>query len=353
MRILFLCTDSYGGHGGIALYNRDLAGALSLVPGCEEVVVVPRIIVREPEPRPARVTFVADAARGKVAYLRAARRALRQNFDLVICGHTNLLPLTYGGPRPLLMAYGIEAWKPLRDPLSNRMLRDLRGLIAISRITCERFMSWSAFDGDAFLLPNAIRASDYGIRPKNPALVARYGLAGKRVLLTLGRIVAEERYKGFDEVLEVLPELAIEHPDLVYMIAGGGSDRERLERKARALGVAHRVIFTGFVAEAEKPDLYSLADLYVMPSRGEGFGFVFLEAMASGVPVIASRLDGGREAVLNGELGTLVDPSNPADLRIAIRDVLARGERRVPEGLSYFSFENFAGRVQEIVAAVR
>jgi glycosyltransferase involved in cell wall biosynthesis len=89
-----------------------------------------------------------------------------------------------------------------------------------------------------------------------------------------------------------------------------------------------------------------------MPSRGEGFGFVFLEAMASGVPVIASKHDGGREAIRNGALGILVDASNPAEIFAAIRETLAHGERRIPEGLDYFSFPNFVARVHAIIDGI-
>jgi glycosyltransferase involved in cell wall biosynthesis len=105
------------------------------------------------------------------------------------------------------------------------------------------------------------------------------------------------------------------------------------------------------VQEHEKADLYNLADVYVMPSRGEGFGFVFLEAMACGVPVIGSRLDGGREALRGGELGRLVDSTNPAEVRVAILDAMAEGPRSVPAGLDYFSFANFEQRLHAILDA--
>jgi glycosyltransferase involved in cell wall biosynthesis len=345
VRILHIGTDSFGGYGGIALYNRELIAAMASHPSVDEVVVIPRIIVGEPETLPEKVTFVSDAARGRVAFLRAVRHA-GSAFDLVVCAHGNLLPAArLVTKHPLLMLYGIEAWKPLRA-ISNRLLRGVRGVISISDVTRERFAGWSHYDGPSHLLPNSIRAEWYGIRPKNPALVARYHLEGRRVLMTLGRVVAAERYKGFDEVLEVLPDL---DADVSYVIAGGGNDIPRLQRKAARLGVAARVVFTGLFPEEEKTDLYNLADVYVMPSRGEGFGFVFLEALACGVPVIASRLDGGREAVREGALGQLVDPTNPAEIRLAILDALATGEKRIPDGLDYFSYENFERRTHAII----
>jgi phosphatidyl-myo-inositol dimannoside synthase len=141
--------------------------------------------------------------------------------------------------------------------------------------------------------------------------------------------------------------------DVVYIIAGGGNDFPRLQQKAMQCGVGHRVIFTGLFPEADKPDLYALADVYVMPSRGEGFGFVFLEALASGVPVIGSKLDGGREALLDGELGLLVDPSNPAEIERAIAEALASKMRTIPAPLEHFSIENFQRRLHGIVTASR
>jgi phosphatidylinositol alpha-1,6-mannosyltransferase len=351
MKLLLLTTDIYGGYGGIALYNRDFAAALTEHPDCEELVVVPRLLPNPPEGIPARVRFVAEAARNNIAYFRAVHALRRERFDLVFCGHVNLLPVArMMSDRPTLLVYGIEAWKPLRDRLRNRLARNAGAVISISDITLSRFVSWSSFGGRTFVLPNAIHLDDYAIGPRDPNLVTRYGLAGKRVLLTVGRIVAAERYKGFDEVIEVLPDLP---KDVVYLIAGGGNDLPRLRRKVDDLGLSDRVIFTGLFPEAEKPALYNLADVYVMPSRGEGFGFVLLEAMACGVPAIASRHDGGREALRGGQLGILVDPASAADLRLAITELLARREKRIPAGLDYFSFDNFRARVYAILNELR
>lgn len=346
MRILHLATDIYGGHGGIALYNRDFVAGLAKHPEVEEIVVLPRIIHSAPGPLPAKVRFLTAAARNKVAYGATLTATLTRErpFDLVTCAHINLLPFTlFTRQSPLLLIYGIEAWQPHWLPPK------LRGVASISDLTLGRFRAWAGAGAPSFLLPNAIDRSLYAISPKNHALLDRYGLRGKRVLLTVGRVVAEERYKGFDEVIDVLPELP---HDVAYVIAGGGSDIERLRAKAHGCGVGDRVVFTGLFDDREKPDLYNLADVYVMPSRGEGFGFVLLEALASGVPVIGSRHDGGREALRNGDLGILVDPSACAELRAAILELLGRNERRVPEGLAYFAVEQFDARVHAMLGAL-
>ena len=348
MRVLLLCTDAYGGHGGIALYNRDLAAALAARSDVEEVIVIPRVIRTALSGVPPKVTFHGDASGSPAQYMRAVNRARRARPDLVICGHVNLLPVACTLSRnPVLVIYGIEAWKPFRNAHSRRLLHRAGAVISISEITSRRLLAWSGYSGPTHLLPNAIHAEHYGIRAKRADLVTRYRLAGKRVLLTVGRLAAEERYKGFDEVLEILCELP---EDVVYMIAGGGNDFTRLQRKAIDLGVSHRVVFTGLFPEEEKADLYALADIYLMPSRGEGFGYVFLEALASGVPVIGSKQDGGREALLDGELGLLVDPANPAEIKAAINELLSRPrERFVPEWLQHFSFARFRAQLDAIL----
>ncbi|HEX7709160.1 MAG TPA: glycosyltransferase, partial [Thermoanaerobaculia bacterium] len=345
MRFLLLATDAYGGHGGIALFNRELSLALTQHPACEEVVVIPRLIQKQLDAIPPKVTFVEAAARNNIAYLRALLQARRTKFDVVICGHVNLLPVAFAfGRRPLLITHGIEAWKPLRNPLSRGLLHHCRAVVSVSAFTRDKLQEWSRHRVPTFVLPNAVHLEHYGIRPKRPDLVERYRLEGRRVLLTVGRLVPRDRYKGFEEVLEVLPSLP---EDIVYLIAGGGSDGVRLQDLAASLGVADRVRFTGIFEESEKPDLYNLADVYVMPSRGEGFGFVFLEAMACGLPVIGSKLDGGREALLDGELGLLVDPTESEDIRSSILSSLDLHIRRIAPTLEYFSFARFASRVRD------
>ena len=153
-------------------------------------------------------------------------------------------------------------------------------------------------------------------------------------------------------MLEILPQLLADEENLSYLIAGDGDDRQRLERKAASLGLNKHVVFAGRVPEGEKADHYRLADVFVMPGRQEGFGFVFLEAMASGIPVVASSLDGSREAVLDGELGEHADPDDREALKAAIRRALKR-PRQIPDRLAVFSYNRFRERLQNIIDGLR
>ena len=116
--------------------------------------------------------------------------------------------------------------------------------------------------------------------------------------------------------------------------------------------IALSTFFAGYVSEAEKVEHYRLADAYVMPSRGEGFGIVFLEAMACGIPVVGSKLDGGREALCDGKLGILVDPADRNELKAGILTALQQPPGVVRDGLDYFSVKHFQQRLHNIVQRV-
>ena len=357
MRILALLTDAFGGHGGIALYNRDLLDALCAHPDCVEVVAIPRLMPNPSEPQPEKFIYVTSGLDSKVGYIKTVLQTVHNDptFDLIVCGHINLIPLAimlraWLKAPVLLEIYGIDAWQPTKSVVTNMLVRKIDAFLSISEITRDRFLGWSKLPAErGFLLPNAVHTENYGPGPKSPELLQRYGLGGKTVLMTFGRLVSHERCKGFDEVLELLPELAREIPNIAYLIAGKGDDQSRLEEKARSLGITDRVVFAGFIQEAEKADHFRLADVYVMPSRGEGFGFVFLEALACGIPCIGSKVDGSREALRDGELGFLVDPGDHEELLAAIRMALGGERGKVPEGLNCFSFRRFVKQLHGIV----
>ena len=355
-RALALVTDAFGGAGGIAKFNRDLLASTAAMADCAELVVIPRLILKELEPIPPRIKFVASAARGKTRFVIAAlREALAGRVDLVIGGHINLAPLTalvawLKAAPSMLMIHGIDAWKAHRSALVRRSLASFDYVVGVSNVTLERFASWSKVEKSRTrLLPNCVDTSRYGPGSKPAALADGLRLTGRTVIMTLGRLANEERYKGFDEVMEAIPALVKQVPNVTYLICGDGPDRARLEAKAQRLGVGERVVFTGFIPESRKADYYRLADAYVMPSQGEGFGIVFLEALACGIPVMGSRIDGGREALLDGELGILVSPSDAEDTLRGILNALGQPRGVVPDRLDYYSWDAFTQRAHGIV----
>lgn len=353
--VLVLLSDAFGGFGGISQYNRDLLEALCLLDEVASVEALPRIARDPPGKLPAKLRFDLAGVGGHVRYIKAAlRRGLfGPKPDIVLCGHINLLPLCrliakLRGARLVLLIFGIDAWTPTPRKSANRLTGTVDQVVSISQITLDRYLEWAAAPrGGSALLPNAIHLQDYAIAPKAPDLVEQLGLGGRVVLMTFGRLAGRERAKGFDRMIETLPLLRERDPRIAYVIAGTGDDLERLQAKARDLGVAEHVVFTGMVPENRKADYFRLADAYVMPSLGEGFGFVFLEAMACGIPVVASRVDGGFEAIREGQLGIAVDPFDSAEIVEGVFEALQR-PREIPPGLSYFAFDNFVKRTRGI-----
>lgn len=360
MRILALVTDAYGCRGGMAKFNRDMLDALCAMPGCDEVLALPRTLHEPIDGVPERLRFDLRSLGGKHRYARRLVRVLPTvgRVDVVICAHIRLLPLAWIAARwkqaPLvLVVHGVEAWQPQESVVTNRLVRSIDAFVTVSEHTRQRFSTWARpRTPHGFVVPNTIDPARFGPGAKPAHLLERYGLRDRTVLLTVSRLSAEERYKGHDEMLELLPRLALDVPDIAYLVVGDGDDRPRLHGKAAALGVADRVVFAGHVPEAEKPDHYRLADAFVMPGRGEGFGIVYLEAAACGIPVVASSADASHEAVLEGVLGEIANPDDPESIRRAVLAALARGRGEVPPELEQFSTARFAARWEVLMNEV-
>lgn len=357
MQILMLLTDAFGGFGGISKFNRDFLTAMDSSPLVNRVYVWPRLVTEPIEGMlPTTIVYQRKFANGKLAYLwrAAVGLILSPRIDLVVCGHINLLPLAFlvakaRKARLALIIHGIDAWKPTRNVLTNALAGRIDLVISVSKLSADRFRSWSRFPQErVYFLPNCVDLDQFTPGPKSVELLSRYNLERAQVLMTLGRLASKERNKGFDEVLEILPKLIDRLPNVRYLIVGDGNDADRLKSKVMSLGVADKVVFVGRVPENQKADFYRLADVYVMPSSGEGFGIVLIEAAACGVPVVGSRIDGSAEALLGGRLGRIVDPRNHSELLQAVTEALRdNGQRKRPDLIAEFSAKRFSARVQD------
>lgn len=357
----------------MALYNQHLLKALCSYPGVDGVIAVPRDIVYDLEAMPENLKYLGWAAGTKMEFVRALLSVAGsvRSADLVICGHLNLLPfaemlgLRYGC-EVLPVCYGAEAYTPRAHQTSNYFCRRLDAFIAIRKLTATRLKAWANIpEARFYYLPNCIDVHRYGVAPARPDLVTKYGLQGKKVVMTVGRVDSSEKNKGFDEVIETLPLLARHVPHVAYVVFGDGDDRPRLMEKARELGVADRVVFTGYVADADKADHLRLADAVAMPGSDRvyfdryPFRFAFLEPLACGVPVVGSTFDceTEREDPVAQRLVIQVNPDDRADIARGILDALQRPRAIDPYITSLFTFEAFEktahGIIQEVFHAGR
>jgi glycosyltransferase involved in cell wall biosynthesis len=177
------------------------------------------------------------------------------------------------------------------------------------------------------------------------------------VILTIARLASAERYKGYDQVLQALVKVREQFPSVCYLLGGRGPDRSRVAALVSALGLNRNVILAGYIADEDLISHYNLCDVFAMPSKGEGFGIVFLEAVACGKPVIAGNKDGSVDALLGGRLGTLVDPDNTSQIEAAICDVLSqrspvsgqRSEQLRKAVIDAYGYERFKQRLCHII----
>ncbi|MGE0723009.1 MAG: glycosyltransferase family 4 protein [Alphaproteobacteria bacterium] len=354
MRILALVSDAFGGRGGIAQFNRDLLTALAESPAVETIVVLPRRIVDPVPALPSAIDWRPAAAGGRFAFVARVAGAFARPWDLVIYGHIRLLRIAalpharFG--RTALVVHGIEAWTGDAGAASRHRIAGLDQVLSVSAFTRDRFLSWSGVDPTRVsVFPCTVDRTRFVPGPASGALATRYGLSGRRIVMTVARLAGQERYKGIDEVMDAMPSLLGRFPDLAYLVVGEGDDRPRLEARARELGIADRVVFAGYVDEAEKAEHYRLADAFVLAGRGEGFGIVLLEAMSCGVPVVASCRDASGEVVAAAGGGIVVDPLDSASLAGGISEALGRRRGEVAHGLANFGPDAFRRRLAAIL----
>ncbi len=196
------------------------------------------------------------------------------------------------------------------------------GIVAVSRFTQDTLTGGFGVPAAKIeLVSNGVDLQRFVPRPRPAHLIGRYGLGDRPVLLTVSRLYAR---KGIDRTIESLPAVLSACPDLVYLIVGEGSYRPTLEALVVRLGLGRHVMFAGAVPDYELTEHYALGDVFIMANREmpdgetEGFGLVFLEANACGLPAIAGRAGGSVDAVTDRVNGLVVDGESPAAIAAAI-----------------------------------
>lgn len=241
----------------------------------------------------------------------AVRAAWKTRFscDVALFWHLDLLqlaPFLHLTGRRVVFLHGIEAWRPVNF-VTRHLLRG-SGILANSHYTLAR-----AREQHPFLAPHApvvaLGMGEPAHRAPDPSRVP--------AAVMVGRLDESERYKGHHEVIAAWPRVLRELPDAQLWIAGDGNLRSELEELANELDLGKAVRFYARVTESEKEQLLAAARCMVLPSRGEGFGLVYVEAMRLGRPCIAG-LDAGAEVVAPPEAGIAIDPSDEPGLASAL-----------------------------------
>jgi glycosyltransferase involved in cell wall biosynthesis len=353
MRLIFAAADLLG-YGGIQYCNRLAVQALREAFGPSVMVhVLSRMDATSA--LAAAVGPPCYGAEGSRLKMGAKMLQLVNGGDCaaLLLMHVNMapvLPLCIRRVPTLAMLYGIDAWRPLGWARRRGLQRATR-LVSISEHTrrlAEEFNPWMKDlpHGICYLgIPTADHPSP-GI-PIPPE--------GSPYALTIGRMAGADRYKGFDELIRVWPRLQELRPGFKLVLIGDGPDRCRLEAQARQMGA--NTEFLGRVSDDDRDRFLRHCTCFCMPSRSEGFGLVYLEAMRLGKPVLAGSADAGSEVVLDGLTGRTVDPTNSEKLLAALLDITSPdsakyGQAGLQRFLDHFTYNHFRDRFVEEVGNI-
>jgi phosphatidyl-myo-inositol dimannoside synthase len=300
--------------------------------------------------------------RGKARFGVTALRAARRRAKLVVAAHPNLAPVAQAlrvfapGAKSVVCTHGIEVWEPL-SAWRRQALCSADLVLAPSKDTANHV------EVEQQVAQERIRVLPWALDPQFEELLGARALFTPpvdfpegRVILTVGRWLAEERYKGMDTLITALPRLLTEWPDLQLVAVGEGDDQAWLEAIAEGRGVRRHVHFLTELSYPEIAACYSACEVFALPSRGEGFGLVYLEAMACGKPVIGGAHGGAPEVIEDGKTGYLVQHGDVSQLATSLETLLAdpalgremgaRGRERVERD---FRFNVFAKSLKKIL----
>jgi len=367
--VLFLFLEVFAQEGGIQSYIQDVLttyGQLKATAGGDVFLLRDRPSDVPLNPIRGLAFRCFAPAKPAIGRLRLAIALflylLTQRPQHVFCGHILLAPLVqilcswFRVPYTVL-TYGKEVWCSL--PKTQRQaLQRANAIWTISRYTRDRLCVANDIDRDhVCLLPCTIDSTHFTPGEKSTELLGRYGLRDDaKTLVTVARLWSGDIYKGVDVTIRALPTIRQHYPNIQYVVVGRGDDQPRLAQLARDLGVETHVVFAGFVPTEDLRAHYRLADLYVMPSQ-EGFGIVYLEAMACGVPVLSGDRDGSAEPLQDGRLGWRVPHRDPAAVAASCIEALNGQDQRCDnawirqEVVTAFSAEAFQNRLQALINA--
>lgn len=301
--------------------------------------------------------------RSKVRFVLAALQNAAKKPRVVLAAHPNLAPPTVWMKRlapqmkVIVMAHGVDVWQPL-PPRRRAALLAADLVLAPSTSTVQKLTEVQGVP------PEKIRKIPWPLDPEvldmanlSTPLPRPKGFPPNPVILTVGRWAASEKYKGTDDLIRSLAQLRAAFPGLNLVAVGAGDDLPRLQKIAAELGVSGSAKFQTGLSKADLAACYAHADIFALPSTGEGYGLVFLEAMAFGKSIVAAAAGGSTDLVEDGVNGILVPPRDQAALAKAFERLLrddslraALGRRGAEIVRRKYQFNLFQSQLASILA---
>ncbi|MDB9347409.1 glycosyltransferase [Nodularia spumigena] len=321
--------------GGIQTYSAFFLQAIQNISSNSDY----RVFIKHDKKLPPNFTTVAKtkfhctgtiplSLRTLAFAVQLCGRGILQSPNLIISTHLNFTPVAYQlkkvrGIPYWTIAHGVDAWN-IDNPKLQQALHHADRILAVSGYTRDRLIKEQNLDPQKIsILYNTFDADQFQPAPKPTYLLHRHQLKPEQpIILTVARLSASEQYKGYDQIIRAMPKIRSMIPDVHYMIVGKGDDQSRIKRLIAELKLENCVTLAGFVPDAELCDYYNLCNLFAMPSKGEGFGIVYLEALACGKPVLGGNQDAAIDALCHGKLGALVNPDDVLEIAHTIIEIL-------------------------------
>lgn len=345
--LLFLSVETYGKGGGVPSYSRRIVEILSSYGATRHqellsVSLTDQAAELDRHFQPVNYRRFSGAKGSIPRFLWHSVQAGLQRPSLAVVGHMGQAPVAWALRRAglldnyIVVLHGVEAWQPL-GRLDQRAIREAAAIVTTTRFTAHEFLSHNQAPESIFhVIPLALGESE--LAPPCPPAVRPHPLR----ILTVGRLASAERYKGVDTLIRAAAVLRGREVPFVLTIVGRGDDMARLERIRDSLGLQNEVEFLGAVSDRQLENLFQSCDVFAMPSKGEGFGIVFLEAMRYAKPCIGGNHGGTPEVIEDGETGYLVDYGDADSL--AVRLHLLHSDPVLAGGLGRRGYEKVGQR---------
>ncbi len=366
MRISFLYLRSFSKTGGIEKFNKLFMLSLQNITtrnnfifkcisaydtSCDKNYLNPR--------------FFKGFDKNKIVFTLYTLIDARKR-DIIILAHINLaligviIKLFWPQKKVFLIVHGIEVWQK-QTYFKKLILYKADKILSVSEFTKSIILENYPLPSSKFsIFPNTF--DPFFSWPnefvKNQELLKKYKIdAQSKVLITVARLEFSEKYKGYDKVLESLPVLVQKFPDVIYMIVGKADGQEllRITDIIEKYNIQKYVRLIGFVPDVALIDHYLLGDIFVMPSKKEGFGIVFIEAVLCGLRVIVGNKDASREAVLDGKVGLMVNPDSVKEIEEGLDYYLTnplskwQKQKNISEVNHAFNIETFENRLLNVL----
>lgn len=366
MHIVLLLTDLFDSTGGIQTYNRCLVKSLNEILQIQNYKVT-ILVLNDKGNNSLRKNYITSPNitykpfNGNKLGFVISSLLISKNADVIFFGHVNfsflanLIPGLSKEKKAYLAVYGIDAWKKLSF-LHKLGISKINKILSISRFTQQEMERFNDVPSNKFyILPPSLDPV-YACNDQNLYTREDLNLPKGKIILTVSRLNPLESYKNIDMVINAMPMILKEVSDAFYIIVGEGEDCCRLKKLAKDIEVSDKVIFVGHVSDKFLSSYYNCCDVFVLPSGGEGFGIVFLEAMYHSKSCIGAYASAIPEVISDGKTGFLVKPNDIKNLADAIIKLLKDDNLRLLMGEAgkeklekEFSFEVFQNKLESLI----